>query len=124
MWAIHQLYNTLIEVDSNMKLSPSLAKSWDISADNLSFTFHLRTDVFFHDENCFANGKGRKLVAKDVEYSLNRITDKSVASPGAWIFNNRIDSMNGFTAIDDSTFQLKATACISANTRHIEYAIL
>src|ERR1700750_2273447 len=24
MWAVHQLYNTLIEVDDNMKLSPSL----------------------------------------------------------------------------------------------------
>lgn len=107
MWAIHQLYNTLVEVDSNMQLAPSIAKSWDISADNLSFTFHLRNDVFFHDDPCFENGKGRKLTAKDVEESLRRITDRSVASPGAWIFNNRIDSVDGFKAIDDSTFRLK-----------------
>lgn len=107
MWAIHQLYNTLIEVDSNMQLAPSLAKSWEISADNLTMIFHLRTDVFFHDDACFANGKGRKLTAKDVELSLQRITDKSVASPGAWIFNNRIDSIDGFKALDDSTFRLK-----------------
>ncbi|MEP6675805.1 MAG: ABC transporter substrate-binding protein [Ferruginibacter sp.] len=107
MWAIHQFYNTLIEVDSNMNLGPSLAKSWDISPDNLSFTFHLRTDIFFHDDACFENGKGRRLIAKDVEYSLGRIVDRSVASPGAWIFNNRIDSMGGFKAMDDSTFRLK-----------------
>src|ERR1700678_4376934 len=60
MWAVHQLYNTLVEVDDNMKLVPSLAKSWDISADNLTYTFHLRTDVFFQDDEAFADYKGRK----------------------------------------------------------------
>jgi peptide/nickel transport system substrate-binding protein len=107
MWAIHQLYNTLIEVDGNMQLKPSLAKSWDLSPDNLRFTFHLRTDVYFHDDAVFANSKGRLLTAADIAYSFNRIVDKNVASPGAWIFNNRIDSVDGFTALNDSTFQLK-----------------
>ena len=107
MWAIHQLYNTLIEVDENMQLKPSLAIRWELSPDNLQFTFHLRTDVYFHDDAAFANAKGRLLTARDVAYSFNRIIDKNVASPGAWIFNNRIDSVNGFTALDDSTFQLK-----------------
>ena len=107
MAVVHQLYNTLIQIDSNMQMTPSLAKSWDISTDNLSFIFHLRNDVFFTDDNCFANGKGRKLTAHDVEYSFKRIIDKNTASPGAWIFNNRVDSVNGFTVPDDSTFQLK-----------------
>ncbi|MDO9376191.1 MAG: ABC transporter substrate-binding protein [Ferruginibacter sp.] len=107
MWAIHQLYNTLIEVDAEMRLQPSLAKSWEISANNLEFTFHLRTDVFFHDDAAFANGKGRRLIARDVVYSFQRLMDKNTASPGAWIFNDRIDSVNGFQAIDDSTFRLK-----------------
>ena len=100
MWAVHQLYNTLVEVDENMQLKPSLAKSWDISPDNLTFTFHLRTDVFFHDDAAFANGKGRILTADDVVYSFKRIIDKNTASPGAWIFNNRVDSVNGFIAIE------------------------
>ncbi len=107
MWAIHQLYNTLIEVDEDMQLKPSLAKSWDISSDNLTFTFHLRRDVYFHDDVVFANGTGRLLTADDVVYSLKRIVDKNVASPGAWIFNNRIDSVKGFIALNDSTVQLK-----------------
>ena len=107
MWGIHQLYNTLIEVDSNMQLKPSLAKSWVFSADNKTIVFHLRNDLFFHDDACFANTKGRVLVANDVVYSFSRIIDKNTASPGAWIFNNRVDSITPFTAIDDSTFQLK-----------------
>ena len=52
MWAVHQLYNTLVEIDSNMQTAPSLAKRWTISADNLTFTFYLRDDVFFADDNC------------------------------------------------------------------------
>ena len=107
MWASHQLYNTLIEIDSHMQMQPSLATHWKISDDNLSFTFYLRNDVFFTDDECFKNGKGRQLTAHDVEYSFKRIVDKNTASPGAWIFNNRVDSVNGFTAIDDTTFQLK-----------------
>ncbi len=106
MWSIHQLYNTLIEIDSNMQMKPSLAKRWEISDDNLTFTFYLRDGVFFTDDACFKNIP-RKLVAQDVVYSFNRIIEKSTASPGAWIFNNRVDSIEPFKAINDSTFQLK-----------------
>ena len=107
MWSVHQLYNTLVEIDSNMQIAPSLATHWEIADDKLSFTFHLRNDVYFIDDACFPEGKGRKLSAKDVAYSFKRIIDKQTASPGAWIFNNRVDSLNGFTAINDSVFQLK-----------------
>jgi oligopeptide transport system substrate-binding protein len=107
MWAIHQLYNTLIEVDGNMQLKPSLAKAWEFSLDNKTITFHLRNDVVFQDDACFANNKGRKLNAADVAFSFNRIIEKNTASPGAWIFNNRVDSIAPFSAINDSTFQLK-----------------
>jgi len=107
MWAIHQLYNTLVEVDADNQLKPSLAKSWEVADDNLTFIFHLRTDVYFHDDVVFADGKGRRLTAQDIEYSFKRIIDKNVASPGAWIFNNKIDSADGFKALNDSTFQLK-----------------
>src|SRR5450432_4188952 len=61
MWAVHQLYNTLVETDDNLNMVPSLAKSWQVSADRKQYTFHLRTDVFFHDNEVFAGGKGRQL---------------------------------------------------------------
>lgn len=106
MWAVHQVYNTLIEIDSNMHMAPSLAKHWDVSADNKTFTFYLRDNVFFANDDCFKNIP-RKLTASDVEYSFYRIIDKATASPGAWIFNNRVDSIEPFKAINDTTFQLK-----------------
>ncbi|MBO9682267.1 MAG: ABC transporter substrate-binding protein [Flavisolibacter sp.] len=107
MWAVHQLYNTLVEVDSQLNIVPSLAKRWEISADKKTYTFYLREDVVFHDDDCFSNGKGRRMTAKDVEYSFKRIVDKNTASPGAWIFNKKVDSVDGFKAIDDTTFQVK-----------------
>jgi ABC-type transport system substrate-binding protein len=107
MWAAHQLFNTLVEIDDSLHIIPSLAKSWNISSDRTVFTFHLRNDVFFHDDEVFSGGKGRKFTAGDVEYSFSRIIDKQTASPGAWIFNRKVDTLQPFKAIDDSTFQLK-----------------
>lgn len=106
MWAVHQLYNTLVEVDSNLNIIPSVAKRWTVSDDGKMYTFYLRNDVFFHDDACFPLGKGRRLVASDVVYSLNRIIDDKTASPGAWIFSEKLDAFKGFMAVDDTTFQL------------------
>src|SRR6187431_3294148 len=68
MWPVHQLFNTLIETEGDTQTKGSLAKSWDISANGTEYLFHLRTDVFFHDNDAFTGGKGRKMTAADVEY--------------------------------------------------------
>ncbi|HLG41585.1 MAG TPA: ABC transporter substrate-binding protein, partial [Chitinophagaceae bacterium] len=99
--------NTLVEIDDSLRIVPSLAERWTVSDDRLTFTFYLRDDVSFHDDAAFAGNEGRKMTAKDVEYSLSRIIDKKIASPGSWIFNSKVDSVEPFKAIDDTTFQLK-----------------
>lgn len=109
IWTAHQLYNSLVETDSSLNIVPSLATRWEISDNRLVYTFHLRNNVYFHDNPAFPHGKGRKFTASDVVYSFGRIINKATASSGAWIFNNRVDSLQPFTAIDDSTFQLKLT---------------
>lgn len=107
IWAVHQLYNTLVETNTQLEIVPSLATRWDISADRLTYTFYLRNDVFFHDNDIFPGGKGRKMTAHDVEYSFKRIVDKNTASSGAWIFNGRTDTLEPFKVINDTIFQLK-----------------
>ena len=47
MWPIHQLYNTLVEIDDSLHIVPSIARNWEVSDDRLTYTFHLRNDVFF-----------------------------------------------------------------------------
>ena len=106
-WAIHQIYNTLVETDNHLNIVPSLAKSWDVSDDNLTFIFHLRTDITFHNSEVFPDSIGRKMTAHDVAYSFSRILDAGTASSGAWIFNDRVADTDPFLALDDSTFQLR-----------------
>ena len=110
IWPVHQIYNTLVETDQHLNIVPSLALRWEISADRLRYTFHLRTDVYFQDNEVFADGHGRKLRAADIVYSLSRILDKKTASSGAWIFNDRVKDRSSFQAIDDSTFVLTLLA--------------
>lgn len=107
IWAVHQLYNTLVETNEQLEMIPSLARSWTISADRLTIDFLLRNDVVFHDHSAFPSGKGRKMVAADVVYSFRRLMDPKTASPGSWIFNNRVDPATGFIAVNDSVFRLR-----------------
>ena len=106
IWTAHAIYNTLTEVDSAGNLQPSLAKSWTVSPDGRHWRFLLRGDVRFQDNEAFADGQGRLLTASDVVYSFRRILDPAIASSGAWIFNDRVDSLNPFEAPDDTTFLL------------------
>ena len=106
-WATHQLYNSLTEVDRNLNIVPALARSWRLSQDRLEYTFILRNDVMFHDHPAFQGGRGRRMTAADVAYSLSRIIDPKTASPGAWIFNGRVDSLRPFHAPDDTTFIIR-----------------
>ncbi len=72
------IYDQLLEFDNELKIRPALAKGLpDISSDGITYTFHLRGDVYFNDDACFPNGKGRKMTAKDVVYSWTRAVDPS-----------------------------------------------
>jgi ABC-type transport system substrate-binding protein len=103
IWATNQLFNGLVQLDHDLNVKPSVAKSWDISSDALSYTFTLRNDVFFHNHELFINGKGRKVTASDFEYSFNRLLDKAFAAPGAWVLGN----VASFSALNDSIFTIK-----------------
>ena len=107
IWAVNQIYNGLVAVDPEMRTIPCLAKYWDISDDRKIYRFHLRTDVYFHDDPVFPGGKGRKLNASDIAFSFHRLIDPLTASPGAWVFNDRVDKEVPFTVVDDSTFDLR-----------------
>ena len=65
-------YEGLLEA-VNGELKPSIAETWTISPDGLTFTFKLRTGVKFHS--------GKTLTSADVKYSIERILDPKTASP-------------------------------------------
>lgn len=102
IWATNQLFNGLVQMDNDMQVQPCIAKSWIISEDALTYNFTLRNDVEFHKHERFGKDSTRTVIAKDFEYSLNRLLDKQIASPGSWVLNK----VNHFKAINDTLFQI------------------
>jgi oligopeptide transport system substrate-binding protein len=117
------IFDKLIDNNSQLEIVPELAKSWDISSDGEIYTFHLRTDVFFQNDSCFAGGRGRKMTANDVKYSFERVCDPRTLTSGFWVFEDIVEGANeyfntvgksasssgvsGFNVVDDSTFVIK-----------------
>lgn len=104
IWVCSQLYNSLVQLDTNLEVQPALAKRWTISPDGKTYTFILRDDVWFHKNALLGPDSTRRVTAEDMRYSLHRIIDPSVASPGRWIFSEVAD--DGFRVVDDTTFQV------------------
>ena len=113
IWACNQIFNGLVAFDDEMNVVPAIAKSWNISEDGMTYTFVLRDDVCFHEDECFGKTtrlqdykttsdllvdslscglvdleKTRKVVAQDFVYSFNRVLDRKLNSSGSWIFAN------------------------------------
>lgn len=107
MWQVHLIYNTLVEVDTNLQTVPSLATRWEVDSSGYIYRFFLRNDVYFHDNIAFPGGKGRKMNADDVVYSFRRIIDPITASSGAWVFNDKVQAENPFIAINDSIVEIR-----------------
>ena len=86
------------------EITPWLAKEIQLSNQGKTITMHLHTSVFFHNDPCFPQGQGRKLIAKDVVYTFNRILKKEADAPNAFLLADKIKNM---TALDDSTVQFE-----------------
>ncbi len=102
LWVDNQLYNGLIQTGDPFSIKPCIAKKWELSPDGLTYTFHLRNDVFFQDNDAFPNGKGRKVTTHDFVFTFNRLLDPRVSDATSLL--EKIDASNGFSAPNDSTF--------------------
>ena len=116
-WAVAQLYNGLLALDSTLQLAPALARRYQISPDGLTYTFWLRPGVRFHDDAAFEGGRGRVITAADFAYSFRRLFDAKTASPGGWIFRGKVledkagnISDTCFVAANDSTLRIHLKA--------------
>ncbi len=67
------LFNGLIKYDKNLIITGDLAESWDVSADGLTITFHLRKGVKWHD--------GVELTSEDVIFTYDAVTNPKIPTP-------------------------------------------
>lgn len=92
-----QILEGLVKYNAKtLEIEPALAADWTVSEDGLTYSFTIREDVYFHDNACFANGKGRLLTMEDVKYSFEQIYDAKPTNSAFTIFKNTIVGGNEF----------------------------
>ncbi|TDG95170.1 ABC transporter substrate-binding protein [Cardinium endosymbiont of Culicoides punctatus] len=96
-----KVYENLLEyhyLKRPSELIPNLAESMPtVSEDGLTYTFSIKKGVYFHDNVCFPNGKGKELTAEDFVYTFKRIADPAVRSPH---FDQLANSIKGYRAFN------------------------
>ncbi len=108
-----QIFSGLARIDSTLKVVPDIATGWDVSADNRTYTFHLRKDARFHD--------GRQVKAADLIYSWERALTPATGSQTASTFlidivgasdmlSGQAAHLTGVKAIDDFAVQVTIDA--------------
>ncbi len=97
------LYNvdeTLVKLDQKGKIVPALAKSWDVSKDRKTYTFHLVDDAKFSNGHAFT--------ATDAVYSINQVKNDWTIS-----LKSAMDVVTKAEAVDPTT--LKVTLAHPSN---------
>jgi len=111
---IVEIYSGLVTIDKDLKLAPDIAKSWDVSPDGKTYTFHLRDDVVFQ-------ATYRQVTASDFKYSMERAADPKTASTVAEAYlgdivgakdmiNGTASQISGIEVVDDFTLRITIDA--------------
>lgn len=112
------IFEGLVSFDENDLIINELVSSIEISKDRLEYLFQLKDGVYFHDNPCFANGKGRELNSSDVKYTLERLSIKDNKFSNWQLISNKIvgidqfyqgaaDSIAGIQIIDSKRIKIK-----------------
>lgn len=98
IWVFQNCFEPLVRADyQGTALEPALAESWEVSADGLVWTFHLRPGVKWHDGSSFK--------ASDVVFALDR-----ARTPEAGIWYWSLEYVGTIEAVDDLTVKITLTA--------------
>lgn len=86
------IFDSLVRRDEHYDLQPALAERWE-TPDPLTWIFHLRTGVHFHD--------GRPLTSRDVKWTIDSLLNGTVVSAraAAYRFVDHIDAPDDATVI-------------------------
>ena len=88
----------LVRIDGEGKIKPCLAISWEISSEGRTYTFLLREDVKWHDNELFSSA--------DIISTFDRIMElrKQRPKPGEDPVFQEFDNVESYTASDRNTF--------------------
>ncbi len=89
---MHNVFEGLVLYDETGAIIPGLAESWEISEDGLTYTFHLRDDVNFHN--------GQHMTADDVIYTYQQL---SGLESGGEAISSKFTDITNLEAPDEYT---------------------
>lgn len=95
--ALLLLYDPLVRYDENLDPVPCLAKSWEISEDELTWTFHLEEGVKWHD--------GQPLTSEDVKFTYELYQEQD-----SYMYGGYLTGITEIQCPDDYTVVLKTEA--------------
>ena len=104
-------FDNLLKMDKDGKVVPGLAEKYEVSDDQLTWTFHLRDGLKWSD--------GSVLTADDFVYSWQRLVDPNVAAPYAQTVLGMVEGYDdaigrpdadGNTTVDPDPTKLKVEA--------------
>lgn len=76
---VHQLFDGLVRMSQGAEtVLPHIAHAWETDAQRLTWTFHLRKGVLFHN--------GRELFAEDVKFSFERLRSAAPKGLFNWVY--------------------------------------
>ncbi len=104
-WIQQDVYEGLVNFDGTGKVIPGVAKSWDISADGLTYTFHLRDGLKWSN--------GDPLVAQDYINGILRTLNPDTASEKGYYFYSVVQ-VKGAKGLSDGTSKDPATLGVTA----------
>lgn len=104
---LENVLDTLVELDEELTVQPSLATDWSVSDDGLTWTFNLRDDAQFSN--------GRAFTADDVVFTYERMLDPETGSGNAY----KIAGVTAVEAVDDHTVQFTLDAPNAAFLGHL-----
>lgn len=102
IWATHQIFSGLVQMDGDLEIRPAIAQNWSIQDSGRSYRFKLREDVLFHKDPCFSSSAARIVTARDFVYSFDRLQSAELAAPGAWVLQN----VKSYRAVDSFTLEI------------------
>lgn len=82
-----QVYEGLFKFNAEtLEVTKGLVEDYQVDDTGTKYTFNLKKGVFFHDNACFSEGKGRELKASDVEYCFTKLCTKNINNQNFSIF--------------------------------------
>lgn len=84
-----QIYEGLFKFDpETLTVTKGLVEDFSVDDSGLVYRFQLKKGIMFHDNPCFAGGKGREVTTQDVKYCFTRLCTQSLNNQHFSIFED------------------------------------